>query len=283
MALILSDIIDSPLHLIASGPTVAVKCDNLQSDVLSIIEKYKLRDKLSSSVLTFLHKPYPQLPACTTDVQNILVGDNKIAALAASHQAKLLGYNTLILSCGIVGEARTVGSMYAALAFQLLVKSLACDGCMNSDPSVSQLLEDAMNYNSELAPFLSNVLLPVCIIGAGETTVTLKGSGKGGRNQELVLGFSAKLHKLLHQCQPQNPAWTSVHFCSLGTDGQDGPTDVAGAHVSGVNAMKWNYQDIQTALENNDSYHFFERYKECFINTGLTGTNVMDIQVLLVG
>ena len=285
MALILSDIIDSPLELIASGPTIPVDLINVQRDVLSIIDKYLLRTYLPCAILTSLEASLPQRPPIVPmDIQNILIGDNTVAALAAKQHAESIGYNTLLLSTSIAGESRMVGGMFAQLAVELVLKVLKAGDPKADVPVQSlQLLEDARRYNSELDIFLTSCVLPVCIIGAGETTVTLKGSGKGGRNQELVLGFALELQKLVpYQSQFMKGAIENVVFCSLGTDGQDGPTNAAGALVVGTDVMKWDRSEIQRALENNDSYNFLEGHKECLIKTGLTGTNVMDIQILTI-
>ncbi len=171
-----------------------------------------------------------------------MVGSNRLAALAAVEQARQLGFNALLLSTYIEGEAREVARVAAALA-----KGIRAHG----DP---------------LPP-------PACLVWGGETTVTVRGEGKGGRNQELALAAALALD-----------GWPGVLVMALATDGTDGPTDGAGAVVTGetVSRARAMGLDPRAALEANDSYPFFDALGE-LIRTGPTGTNVNDLLFVLVG
>jgi hydroxypyruvate reductase len=175
-------------------------------------------------------------------VQNVVVGSNRLAALAAVERARELGFNVLLLGTYVEGEAREVGRVATALA-----KGVRAHG----DP---------------LPP-------PACLVWGGETTVTVRGAGMGGRNQELALAAALALD-----------GWRDVRIMALATDGADGPTDAAGAVVSGetVARARGLGLDARAALEVNDSYHFFDRLGD-LIRTGPTGTNVNDLLFVLVG
>ncbi|HTS78423.1 MAG TPA: glycerate kinase [Bryobacteraceae bacterium] len=169
-------------------------------------------------------------------VQNILVGSNRLAMDAAAKEARGLGYRTLVLSSMIEGEAREVAGVHAAI-----VKEIFASG--------------------------RPVRAPACILSGGETTVTVRGKGLGGRNTEFVLAAAIALEGI-----------GPVTIFSAGTDGTDGPTDAAGAvaderTVSGMDARSY--------LADNDSYRFFEKAGG-LVKTGATGTNVMDVRVILL-
>jgi hydroxypyruvate reductase len=175
-------------------------------------------------------------------VQNVIVGSNRLAALAAAEKARSLGFNTSLLGVYLEGEAREVANVVAALA-----KGIRAHG----DP---------------IPP-------PACLVWGGETTVTVRGEGKGGRNQELALVAALALD-----------GWSDVLVMALATDGTDGPTDAAGAIITGKTIARAREQglDARSALEANDSYHFFDAL-DALIRTGPTGTNVNDLLFVLVG
>jgi hydroxypyruvate reductase len=175
------------------------------------------------------------------NVQNVIVGSNRLALAAAQRKAEELGYKSLLLSSYIEGETRTVAALHGAIA-----KEVVATG--NPIPR------------------------PACVISGGETTVTIRGSGLGGRNQEFVLAASNEIAGL------QN-----VVILSGGTDGSDGPTDAAGALADGTTLARAKELglDANVFLDNNDSYHFFQRLGDLLI-TGPTFTNVMDLHVVLV-
>jgi glycerate-2-kinase len=171
------------------------------------------------------------------------VGSNRKASLAAKEKAKELGFDTTILSTELQGEAIDVARWLAKKAIE-----------------AKQLLDDKDGKK-------------ICLISGGETTVTIKGRGKGGRNTELALTFALEVAGM-----------GGITLLSAGTDGTDGPTDAAGAIVSGetVQKAKLLKLDPEDYLANNDSYTFFSKTGELLI-TGPTGTNVMDLQIILIG
>ena len=171
----------------------------------------------------------------TTSATNLVIGSNSLALNAARAKARSLGYHTLLLSSTLQGEAREVAQVLAAIAREI------------------------KNHGQPVKP-------PACLLTGGETTVTLRGSGKGGRNQEFALAFSMAVSGM-----------PGITILSGGTDGTDGPTDAAGAVVNGTTADA----NAAEALANNDSYPYLQA-RDALIITGPTGTNVMDIQVLLI-
>jgi len=234
IALILSDVIGDDLDVIGSGPTVGDR--STVADARAVLAKYKI-----AQTAEFHETPKPDDPAFER-VQNIIVGSNEQAIDAAARQARALGYRTMVLSTMIEGETREVAGVHAAIAKEILATG------------------------RPLRP-------PACVLSGGETTVTIRGSGLGGRNQEFVLAAAIAL-------EGSGP----VTVLSAGTDGTDGPTDAAGAIAdsSTVGRARAFGMDAAQFLANNDSYHFFERI-EGLIKTGPTGTNVMDIRGVLVG
>ena len=243
ISLILSDVIRNPLEAIASGPTTPDP--TTKEDALKILEKHlkltaepRSHGDFLSSVLQYL-RDSKELKTLKWDasvfsrVQNIIVGDNVLAAQAALDQAERDGFHAQILTNELQGEAREVGS---ELAQRLRVET-------------------------------SKRARPFCLIAGGETTVTLKGNGKGGRNQELALGAVDELRGL-----------ENVILVALGTDGDDGPTDAAGAVVTGESARMAESLGLDAAdyLSRNDAYPFFEKLGD-LLKTGPTGTNVNDL------
>jgi len=170
-----------------------------------------------------------------TQAQNLIVGSNRLAMDAAARKAKELGYRTLVLSSSVDGETREVARMHAAIVKEILTAGRP-------------------------------VRRPACLLSGGETTVTVRGKGLGGRNQEFVLAAAIAL-------EGHGP----VAIFSAGTDGLDGPTDAAGA----IADERTSLAGARQFLDNNDSYHFFEKLG-ALVKTGPTGTNVMDIRILLV-
>jgi hydroxypyruvate reductase len=205
---------------------------------------------LPASVVTYIEKgqsgQYPETAKTGEEIfektQNIIIASNTEAVAAAKKCAGDLGYHTLVLSSYIEGETRDVARVHAAIIKEIL--------------NQAQPLE-----------------IPSCVISGGETTVTIRGEGKGGRNQEFVLAASIDIAGL----QP-------VVVLSAGTDGTDGPTDAAGAICDGDSISRAKNSNLSPAefLDNNDSYTFFEKLNDLII-TGPTNTNVMDLRIMLVG
>jgi len=248
VTVILSDVIGDDLDSIASGPTVPDR--STYADCLRILHKYSVRNNIPEAVLDHFEKgarglieetPKADDPAFEK-TQNVIVASNSLAVQAAESKADELGYNSLILSSYIEGETRDVALVHAAIAKEIL---------KTGEP----------------------VSKPACVISGGETTVTIRGKGKGGRNQEFVLAAAIAIDGL-----------ENVVILSGGTDGTDGPTDAAGALADGRTVSRAANQglDAQEYLRNNDSYSFFNPLGE-LLKTGPTFTNVMDLQLVIVG
>ena len=247
VSLLLSDVIGDRLDVIASGPTVPD--ESTYSDCIKIIDRYKLGDRLPKGVTDYFIKgaagSLPETPKAGdpvfSHVQNLIVGNNRESLLAAQERALSLGYNTIVLSSQIEGEAREVAQVFGAIG------------------------KEISQANLPISP-------PACIIAGGETTVTIKGRGKGGRNQELALA-----------CAIAIDGWGGISLLSAGTDGTDGPTDAAGAIVNGTTCKRARQANLypRDFLLANDSYTFFESLGD-LLKTGPTRTNVMDIICMLV-
>jgi glycerate 2-kinase len=246
ITLVLSDVIGDDLDVIASGPTVGDR--STFSDCLKVIEKYQLKDQIPSAVMEYLRKgaagtaqetPKPDDSIFRTGL-NLIVGSNMQCLEAAERKAQKLGYQTLILSSLVEGETREVAAVHGAI------------------------LKEIIRTGKPLAP-------PACIISGGETTVTIRGKGKGGRNQEFVLA-----------CGIEIAGWEGAAVFSAGTDGTDGPTDAAGAFADWrtVEQAQAIGLDPNVALQENNAYPFFERLGNLII-TGPTNTNVMDVRILI--
>lgn len=247
VTLILSDVIGSPLDVIASGPTVPDT--STYSDAAGILRKYGILERVPPSVRWVIERgqlgeiPETVKPgaAVMQGVTNLVVASNVQAAEAALAQAKHEGLNPMLLTTFLQGEASQAGIFLASLIKQIR--------------STGHPLER-----------------PACIVVGGETTVTLRGKGLGGRNQEIALGSVSLLSG-----EPD------VALVAIGTDGEDGPTDAAGAVVTGDTLWRATEKglDPQSYLQNNDAYHFFEALDD-LVKTGPTGTNVNDLAFLFV-
>jgi glycerate 2-kinase len=233
-SLILSDVIGNPLDIIGSGPTTA----NAQTptDALVILHRYHLSDQLPPAtwqqITAYLQQQTTERPPAIS-AHNVIIGDVRQAAQAAAQAASKLGFATQVLTAQLEGEAREVGRVAAALA-------------KDAPPNT-------------------------CLILGGETTVRLKGNGRGGRNQEVALAAAIALDG-----QP------NVVLASFSTDGDDGPTDAAGALVTGETAAlaRAHHLDPHDSLARNDSYPFFDQLGS-LLRTGPTGTNVNDLVLIL--
>ncbi|MBI4773638.1 MAG: glycerate kinase [Deltaproteobacteria bacterium] len=248
VSLILSDVVGDDPDVIASGPTSPDS--STYEECQRIFERREIADSIPESIRTRIllgaRGRIPETPKPGDPVflhtQNLIVGSNRDAVLAAASEANRLGYKSLILSTRIEGEAKEVARVLAAVA------------------------KEIVESGHPIAP-------PACILSGGETTVTLKGDGLGGRNTEFVLASAMEL-----------AGWNSVVTVSVGTDGADGPTDAAGAICDGATVRKAKEKglDPESHLSNNDSYRFFEQTGG-LIRTGPTKTNVMDVRFSLVG
>ncbi|AKI97843.1 glycerate kinase type-2 family protein [Kosmotoga pacifica] len=233
-SLVLSDVLGDRLDSIASGP--AYPDSSTSEEALQVIEKYgiRIREELRNILMV-------ETPKSLNNVETKIIGSVSRVCEVATEKAKELGYNTMILTTTLDCEAREAGAFLAAIARQIY------------------------EYNTPLKK-------PCAIILGGETVVHVKGTGKGGRNQELALSAAGGIKGL-----------KDVAILSIGTDGTDGPTDAAGGIVDGttVKRLKEKGLDIDAFLNNNDAYHALQVIGD-LIKTGPTGTNVNDLLLLLV-
>jgi len=241
-ALLLSDVIGDAPGVIGSGP--AAPDASTFRDALRVLDRYSIRvppavrARLQQGAAGELPEtPKPADPVFAR-VRNTVVGSNRLALAAAARRARELGFRTLLLSSQLQGETREIARMHAAIA-------------------------------REIARSGRPIRPPACLISGGETTVTLRGDGRGGRNQEFVLAAAIDIAGL-----PD-----TVVF-SAGTDGTDGPTDAAGAIADGATLAR--KPDARACLDRHDSYHYFEPLGD-LVKTGPTHTNVMDVHLILVG
>jgi len=242
VSLVISDIVGDPLEFIASGPT----CPDSTtfSDAKKVLEKYdlwmkiptKVRNVIEDGVSGSIDETPKRDDPIFEYVFNYIVANNEIACNAAEEKAKKIGYQTMLLTTSLTGEARDIGRY---------------------------LVDKADKYRKEEKDFV--------FISGGETTVTIKGNGRGGRNQELVLEAVGSI------------AEGDIVLASFATDGVDGKSDAAGAIADGFTLSRGEQKglDPNDFLKENNSYEFFKELDDLFM-TGPSGTNVMDIQVIIV-
>lgn len=245
ISFILSDVVGDSLDIVASGPTTPDPTTFDQA--LAILHKYRLLEQLPPAILLHLQHGAAGAEAETLKpgdpllggVQNLLVGSNGMAAQAAADAATAAGFNTRVLTTTLQGEARLVGRLLAVAARDLV-----------GGQSVLQR--------------------PACLIAGGETTVTVRGDGKGGRNQELALAAVEAMSGL-----------PGTLLVTLATDGGDGQTDSAGAVVSGETLARARALGLSPAeyLMRNDAYRFFDGLGD-LLKPGPTNTNVNDLALL---
>jgi hydroxypyruvate reductase len=248
LSLIISDVPGDALGSIASGPTAPDP--STYGEAKQILERYNLWTKVPAPVRTHieegLRSTVPETPKhgdpVFQRVWNVIVGSGTLAAKAAQAEGERLGYRTQLLTTSLEGEAREVGETLASLA------------------------REVVHSGRPIQP-------PALILAAGETTVTVRGDGKGGRNQELALSAALGIAEL-----------PDVVIASLGTDGRDGPTDAAGGMVDGDTIARLRAEGIdpERALANNNAYSALQGSGDLIV-TGPTGTNVADLCFVMVG
>jgi glycerate 2-kinase len=246
-SLILSDVIGDPLDVIASGPTAADS--STYADALAVLQRFQLMDQAPTAVVAHLRQGAAGLIAETPkqlagNIHNCILANNARSLTAAAQKAEQLGYAVLNLGSFLEGETRQL-----AIALGGIVRSIRHQG-------------------QPLRP-------PACILSGGETTVTLcKDHGLGGRNMEFVLAAAHKLGL---------DGMRGVVVLSGGTDGEDGPTDAAGAMANEQTLHRADQARLDAAayLDRHDAYHFFAATGD-LLKTGLTQTNVMDVRVILI-
>ena len=243
-ALILSDVLDNDPGTIASGPTAGDL--TTFSDAKGVFLRRGIWEQIPNSIQAHLDRGCDGLIDETTlpedeifrDVSNTIVGSNLISLDSICQSAKSAGYDVQIVSKALTGEARSVAEKFL----------------MRASAPIDR---------------------PMAFVAGGETTVTVRGSGLGGRNQEMALTFAIDADSRFN-----NLSWV---FLSGGTDGIDGPTDAAGGLVDpGTIARIHNAgYDPRLLLDNNDAYHALDHAGDLLV-TGATGTNVADLQILLI-
>jgi hydroxypyruvate reductase len=242
VALILSDVVGNPLDFIASGPTVPDT--TTFGDALDVLREFDLVDKVPRSVADWIQRgargevpetPKPGDPVFARTATEV-IGSLDVAAAAALQQARDLGFEAMLLTTFLEGEARDAGKLAAALAKELVLRG------------------------RPTAP-------PSCLILGGETTVTVRGEGRGGRNQEIALAAGIALAGL-----------DRALVATLATDGTDGPTDAAGGFADGGTLARAAARglDARAALAANDSYALLDQIGDLLV-TGPTNTNVNDL------
>ncbi|KAF0201360.1 MAG: hydroxypyruvate [Gallionellaceae bacterium] len=252
LTLILSDVIGDPVDVIASGPTAPDS--STFAEAWAVVLKYGLLEKLPQCVADLLQRGMEGRAVETakandlslSKTRNVIIASITQALAAAQTQSEQLGFTPKIISAALQGEACDAAHFLAQAAHVEL---------MGMKPGERH-----------------------CLLCGGETTVTVRGNGKGGRNQEFTLAFASEIEGL-----------QGVSLLSAATDGTDGPTDAAGAVVDSTTAAHARRMgmDPLSYLERNDSYAFFQKFDDLsggysHFKTGPTGTNVMDIQIVLL-
>ena len=246
-ALLLSDVNGDPLDVIASGPTAPD--DSTFAEAMRILDRFDIRDQVAPSIVTRLQQgiegkiaetPKPGDPLFER-VRNRIIGNNTLVVDAAAAAARTLGLTPLVLTRTLEGEAVDVGRRFAAMA------------------------RDLKAGRGPVAP-------PCCVIAGGETTVTVRGQGNGGRCQELALAAAIELEGL-----------TGAVVLAAGTDGSDGPTTAAGAIADGESARRARaaHVDLAARLADNDSHAALEPLGDLLL-TGPTNTNLLDLYLIVV-
>ncbi|MHB9102608.1 MAG: glycerate kinase type-2 family protein, partial [Sulfuricella sp.] len=252
VTMILSDVIGDRLDVIASGPTAPD--GSSFGYAWSVIEKYGLKEKTPVRVMNYLQRGIAGLAPetvkdgepCLLGTRNVIVAGIGRALAAAQEKSRQLGFAAEIVTAELQGEARDAARFLALTA---------------------RMTQAGLKAGERR-----------CLLFGGETTVTVRGTGKGGRNQEIALAFAMEIDGL-----------EGVTLLSAGTDGGDGPTDAAGALVDGNTAGRARRLGMGPVayLDDNDSYGFFQQLDAMsgtrnHFTTGPTGTNVMDLQIILL-
>jgi len=244
--LMLSDVIGDEPDMIAAGPFLPDR--STCGEAAAILERYGLITTLPCSIRMHIRQGLEaerstRAPGHVFDkVTSIIAADNRTACLAAKSKADELGYASLVIACGLGGDTTDIAIAHAAIAREIVASG-------------------------------NPVCAPACIISGGETTVRVKGRGKGGRNQEFALVCAREIDQLPGK----------IVILSGGTDGTDGPTDAAGAVIDNLSSERGRQKglDIDAYLNDNDAYHYHETTGDLLM-TGPTKTNVMDVHILLV-
>ena len=301
LSLVLSDVIGDPLGFIASGPTVPNGTS--PQDCLELFHTLGIQEHIPKSIYQVLQQERDQLGERSTNdlrpeygydhVHNVIVGSNRMLLTKAQRTAKQLGYVPCVLTSTLAGEATQAGELEARLAGTLChmyhTKSHFTEKVLNSiKTDFEEVDADAVVDLTELINCVHEAMSkskPLCVLLAGETVVNVKGKGSGGRNRELALSAAIYWHR---HCQHDILDKFNIRLLSMATDGQDGPSvgGAAGAIVDPLTAGRAVEMglDPQQYLDANDSGSFFDTLDNgsSSVITGLTGTNVMDVQMLFI-
>jgi hydroxypyruvate reductase len=244
--LMISDVVGDSMDVIASGPFIP---DNSRfAHAVGILDRYGLTDKVPVPVKEYLKKG----------------AEGKVDENPDSESEIFRNVTNLIVASNII-SLKAAKEKADELGYNTVILSSQIEG-ITSDVAVwhSRIANEVLESGYPAAP-------PACIISGGETTVVVKGSGLGGRNMEFAIQSAGLISD------------TKITMASIGTDGSDGPTDAAGAVADGSTVSKAQEKgiDIQSYIENNDSYHFFKAIDDLII-TGPTNTNVMDVRIVIV-
>ena len=245
ISLILSDVLGDPLDVIASGPTVPDP--STYGGALAVLEKYRLEQSVPVAVVRHLRAGKDGLVPETPK-------EGAPAFLKAGH--RIIGNLAIALD----------GAKSCAEALGLKVETVSAELAGEAREAGKLLARRAREAKQ------SGGQSPVGLLSGGETTVTVTGAGTGGRNMELALAFAREIE-----------GTSGITLLSAGTDGNDGPTDAAGAFADGMTALRGRAKGLDPAmyLADNDSYNYFREEGGLFI-TGPTGTNVMDLQIVVI-
>ncbi|XP_005092005.1 glycerate kinase [Aplysia californica] len=310
VSLILSSIIGDPIDLIASGPTYPTQ--PTPSHCLEILQRLNLLSRTPESVRRYLEREAKQQNRTTQDkqvtmsnngtpqvreiwkgLQNIVVGNNSIACEAAAEKAAQMGYRPVILTKFLVGEAREVGKLYARLGEYIM---MCFDRKASQQPNTELtqlelelvaggLRKQSINHIADEVDTAHNLNKDICVIASGETVVHVEGTGTGGKNQETALAAAIQMKEAFRgeECFQSE---TDMCVLSCDSDGYDGQSPVAGAVVDQdlVDRTLESGLSMEAYLANNDSNTFFSTVNEGqnLVWTNITGTNVMDMVILLV-
>ena len=247
IGLVLSDVVDDRLDIIASGPLTPAR--GTFEEAIAILERHDLWERMPNSVRSHLERgrdgelppPPGDRDTCFREIEMHVVGNYATSIRAMRERAAEMGHRVLVQGTPLVGEAREVGA------------------------DLGRMIRSIREQRSPVPP-------PVCLLSGGETAVTVRGRGLGGRNQELALAAAIEMDGVERVC-----------LASVGTDGLDGPTDAAGALATGDTLARAREKglDAVALLDDNDSHRFFGALGD-LIRTGPTGTNVADFQIVLV-
>ncbi|KAL7288962.1 hypothetical protein TKK_0016923 [Trichogramma kaykai] len=329
-SLILSDIVGDPIESIASGPTSYVDLGQIRQGTIDILRKYGLFESCEESLRRSLLSNDSSSDVrdnVTKDefqesVSNIVIGNNDIALSEAAERARReYGLEVIRLSRSVQGDVGRVSEAYAKFT------TIVCRVLKGAYDNVGDFMGDALEQRFDVLGVNEDILARtferlnapsidhsgVLLLAGGEPTVALKGTGKGGRNQELALRFSLDLAEALAN-DPELEKKYFILFLSAATDGQDGPTDAAGAFgwtdlprqmhrmvrdlqnsiASNSDSTKSNILKEklkilidylpESVLNSNDSYNFYKRFHNghYLVKSGLTGTNVMDLHFIYI-